>query len=111
MTPKRAGECTKCDKLVFDIVAEVDGNRRTGRAHDDAMRLSFLLMRGSRMDLTFCKACADGLTPADFPHIWKRVMFSWIDQTGPDHPNVKEQKDNNIIGLLGSKTWKELGYA
>lgn len=106
MNPKLLGSCTKCDAEVFDIV-ERDIDRlpkRVGAAHDDAIRVNFLMLDGSRMDLTFCQPCADGLIADDLQWIWRRVMKSWP----ADHPWTKTQTENGLLAILNKKPWKEV---
>jgi hypothetical protein len=109
MKPKVAGCCTKCDAEVFDVVTRDPETRlptKIGAAHDDAVRVTFILVSGSKMDLTFCQHCADGLEPADFAHIWRRVMLSWVNESSKDHPHVKSQTANGIVGLSHKQRWK-----
>lgn len=110
MSPKLIGCCTCCDREVFDV-ARRDADRRpieTGAAHEDAMRVKFVLVDGKTMDLTFCEPCASSLTSAQFPHIWQRVMVSWIAESGADHPTVKGNASNGILGIFAMKHWKEV---
>lgn len=110
MTPKLIGCCSKCDAEVFDIVKRDEDRKpiQVGPAHDDAVRVTFRLAAGPYMDLTFCKPCSDGLTPDDYPFLWQRVMLSWVDQTGSEHPWPKSQVDNTILGLTHRQLWKEI---
>ena len=111
MSPKILGACTRCDKNVFEVVRTDTQTRlplELGAAHDDAMRVTFILVNGTRMDLTFCADCASTLVPAEFPHIWQRVMLSWISESGADHPAVKANVANGILGIVGMKPWKEV---
>lgn len=110
MTPKTAGCCTKCDKPVFDVVAydtKTQKPTRMGAAHDNAMRTTFMLLNGSRMDLTFCADCESKLTAADYPGLWRRVMVSWIAED-PAHPWPKSQVNNGIAARLASKPFREV---
>lgn len=116
MKPKMIGCCTKCDVEVANVVERDSEGRpkRIGPLPDDrrvwfdnAMRANFALANGSRMDLTFCAECANGLTPHDLPHIWGRVKDSWAVET-PDHPWPKTQRDNCILALLNVKPWLEV---
>jgi hypothetical protein len=109
MKPKLLGCCTKCDAEVFDVAARDEARIpiRLGAPHEDAMRANFLLLSGSRMDLTFCKHCIDGVTADDYRHIWSRVVEAWHNST-PGHDWTHTQKDNMILALLHVKPWKEV---
>jgi hypothetical protein len=110
MTAKVAGCCSKCDLEVF-AVRQRDKKTglpvRLGAPSDDAMRLTFLLMDGSRMDLTFCRDCASNLAPTDLAALWRRVMESWVHES-PSHQWPRTQVNNGIVALLGAKAWKEV---
>jgi hypothetical protein len=111
MKPKLTGCCSRCDVEVFDVVTrdpETRHPKRLGRAHEDAMRVSFLLVNGSRMDLTFCAACANELQPADYPALWTRVMVSWVAEGQQDNEWAKSQVNNGIVGLLHQQPWREV---
>lgn len=80
---------------------------RLGRATELAVRATFLLANGTRMDLTLCRDCGASLTPDDFSPLWQRVMASWIAES-PGHDWPKTQVDNAIVALLGTKSWLEV---
>lgn len=109
MTPKLSGCCTKCDTQVYDVVSHNEKGEpiRIGGPSDDAVRVNFRLVNGSSMDLTFCRDCAAGLQPHDYPFLWQRVMLSWEVST-PGHPNQKEQSNNGILALNYAQPWKEV---
>lgn len=111
MQPKLIGCCSTCDAEVFEIMRRDPDTRaptKVGGPTDDAMRATFLLADGSKMDLTFCRECASTLEPAVFSTLWRRVLASWIAQSGVDHPWVKEQPSNGIMGLLHVVAWEDL---
>ena len=108
-TPKVIGACTVCDKPVFEVKTIDPGTARSRQVLDpleDAWRLRFVLKSGTQMDLTFCAVCQEQLTPAQYPLLWSRVMRSWVAEGGANHPNVKEQASNTILGLLRRTPWK-----
>ncbi len=110
MTPKLIGCCSSdgCDKEVFEIVrrdSTASQPLKVGPATEDAVRATFLLVDGSKMDLTFCRECADKLEPTVFPMLWQRCMLSWIKQSGVKHTWVAEQRKNGIMGLLRTQPW------
>lgn len=110
MKPKLIGCCTKCDEEVFEIVRRDPETRvpvQIGAPLETAMRANFVMADGSRMDLTFCRKCSDGLTPEDLPHIWNRVVSAWEHQS-PGHAWTKTQRDNGLLMLLNVKPWKEV---
>jgi len=109
--PKLMGCCTCCDKLVFNVTRRDPDTRepiQLGAPLDDAVRTTFLLASGSMMDLTFCRKCNSALSPEKFYELWKRVLISWITQSGSDHEWVKTQTENGIVGMLHSVDWKDL---
>jgi hypothetical protein len=110
MKPKISGACTKCDLEVFEVV-ERDEQRlpiKLGLPLDDAVRVTFRLMKGSAMDLTFCRHCAEGLDALDYPHLWNRVMTSWEAQS-PGHPGgAKGHIDDGIVSIDRKQLWKEV---
>lgn len=111
MNPKLTGCCTKCDVEVFDVVARDPKTRipvQLGAPLENAVRATFILLDGSRMDLTFCESCSAGLEPSEFPWLWKRVLVSWIAESGASHPCVKEQATNAILARTYSKPWREV---
>lgn len=110
MSPKLTGCCTKCDTEVFNIIRRNPETRvpvAVSTPLDNAVRLTFVLVDGTRMDLTFCTTCADGLDPREYSFLWRRVMHSWNAES-PDHPWTKTQVDNGILGLVARKSWKEV---
>lgn len=110
MKPKIAGACTKCDEIVFEVVERNEDRIPTklGPPLENAVRVTFRLMKGSAMDLTFCRHCAEGLDAMDYPHIWRRVMDSWEAQS-PGHPGgAPGHADNGIVGLDRKQLWKEV---
>lgn len=107
MTPKLAGACSKCDVDVFKIVEHEPKPRKLGPPFENAMRATFQLVDGTKMDLTFCKDCVDSLQPHDFPFLWQRVMLTWETET-PGHQNQKTHADNGILGLAHVVPWKDV---
>lgn len=111
MNPKFIGCCSKCDKEVFKVERRNPETRApvtVSTPYEDAERLTFVLVDGTRMDLTFCTACADSLQPGEFPFLWQRVMASWVAESGADHPWLKSQRDNGILGFIARKRFKEI---
>lgn len=113
MKPKLAGCCSKCDAEVFEVSVRDPETREPKRAGlgsplENAVRATFVLMNGSRMDLTFCAACMDELTPADYAALWRRVVVSWVHETSEDPSWVRSQVDNGIAGLLHKQPWREV---
>lgn len=110
-TPKLNGCCTLCDKEVFEVVRRDPETRapiQVGKPLENAMRLTFVLADGTKMDLTFCAECLPNLLPGSYQFLWKRVLASWVAQSGADHPFVKTQGSNAILGLLNQRRWLEV---
>lgn len=111
MSPKIIGCCSKCDVEVFDIEKRDPETRlptQTGAPHANAVRSTFVLMDGTKMDLTFCAECNAGLTPQDYPWLWQRVLASWIAESSTSHPCVKQQAPNGIFALSYSQPWRDV---
>lgn len=111
MKPKLTGCCSKCDAEVFEITErfpETRAPKRVGKPFENAVRATFVLMNGSKMDLTFCAACMDELTPADYGALWQRVMVSWAHEKSGGPSWVRSQVDNGIAGLLYRQPWREV---
>lgn len=116
---KIAGHCTTCNCECFHIV-ERNGEderrpgepKRVGKPHDDTVRITFLLINGSRMDLTFCGHCANSITPSDYTPIWQKVMRSWtreIEEKGVEIPAwFQKQYENGLLSEMGRQLVKDL---
>ena len=88
---KKPGCCTLCDAEVFPI------SRRYARdhvlqsepmgvgwpPHEGTRRVQFVLLDGSRMDLTFCASCET--TPENLPRIWRKTVTAMVRSTQPAH--------------------------
>lgn len=111
MNSKIAGCCSICDIEVFDVIRrdpETRAPRELGAPHDDACRTTFLLINGSQMSLTMCDDCMKTLTPKQYPILWRRVLLSWILESGKDHPFLKTQQDNGISAVMHTEKWSQL---
>lgn len=108
MNEKKVGCCTLCDTPVFEIVQRFDPPlsepKAIGPPTDRAYKVSFVLMDGSIMYLTFCDLC----TPTKFPEIWGKVLRSWGRELDDDYRELvgakrmtKEQRQVNEAWLLG----------
>ena len=100
---KQVGCCTKCGTEVFEIVeCFPDGHplagepRRVGRMLLHGLQIEFQLSDGSLMPLAFCRGCADGLTPEDYPGIWDTVVQAWERTIGDEYRVA-----------VGAKPWTE----
>jgi hypothetical protein len=45
---------------------------------NDSKRITFLLYDGTRTDMTFCRACAEVLTPDLYVPLWQKNLRSWM---------------------------------
>ncbi len=110
MKRKITGCCSRCDAEVFEVL-ERDAERmpkRIGAPLENAVRVTFVMVDGTLMDLTFCRECADALTPEELQWLWRRVVKSWIDQSGADHPWLKTQAANGLLAVHHARPWKEV---
>lgn len=108
MNPKVAGLCSKCDAEVYEVRQRDPRTglpQRLGAPMPNAHRVTFLLMNGSQMDLTFCHDCVTALEPTQFPWLWQRVMVSWAAEHRSEW--AKTQLNNGIVGLLGMRPVRE----
>jgi hypothetical protein len=113
---KVVGCCSTCDKEVFEIIERFPPDsvlagkpRRLGPPNEDAMRLEFVLASGESMDLTFCKACAEGLSNEDYAELWQKVMRSWAAELGELRPDwFVKMGDSGILGEVGRRSWPEV---
>ena len=116
---KIAGACTLCDKPCFEVMQVYEAHerlpgepKRLGPPFEDAARVTFLLMDGSKMSLTFCEACAVALAPEQYIDIWRKVLRSWMREiVGNEarHMNwFPPQFANSLLCELGREPWKEL---
>ena len=110
---KKPCACTCCDAECFESLARWDEGetragqiKRAGPPLRGSMRVVFELYDGSTCDMTFCHACAEKLSPADYPAIWKKVINSWIATMNEVKPEWgKQQQDNGILIELSRKPW------
>lgn len=112
-----SGSCIRCGEMCFEVLAVWGGNerypgepKRLGPANPDATRISFVLMDGTRADLTFCGKCSEVLTPADYTPIWRKVIRGW-NREMKDAPRPKwyrEAFNNGLLGEMGRVKWRAL---
>lgn len=116
---KIAGHCTTCDAECFEIIERWGEHerrpgepKRIGAPLDGATRITFLLVDGSRMDLTFCKDCAAGLTDDSYSSIWQKVLRSWtreLEEKGDEPPEwFTKQYENGLLSEMGRHLVKDL---
>lgn len=105
MLPKLNGCCSKCDTEVFEIKTRYEDGRpkQTGAPLDNGVRVGFLMVNGSVMDLTFCQSCIDSLQPSDYLPLWHRVLLSWGKGEW-----ATSQADNGLSGILYRTPWKDV---
>ena len=90
---KTLGHCTLCDKEVFEIIRRYPSYLPNGSDHPyanepmkvgkplpDAKRVSFVLLDGSRCDLTFCSTCE----PGKLSDMWKLCIDATIKAALPE---------------------------
>ena len=90
---QHAGCCAKCNEPCFEI-RQVWGPeerypgepKRLGFPVPGAVRVSFVLMDGSRADMTFCGDCNGDLTDEDRVEIWRRVLRGWKREMDTSDP-------------------------
>lgn len=117
---KIIGHCTLCDGECFDILERYAAGerrpgepKRIGQPHDGATRITFLLLDGSRMDLTFCAACTSRLTTESYTPIWRKVIRSWtreFEEKGTaDRPRwFNKQFENGLLSEMSRTPMKDV---
>ena len=118
---KIAGHCTLCHCECFNIIERYSSDerrpgepKRIGLPHDGTTRITFLLIDGTRMDLTFCAECANNITVDDYTAIWQKVIRSWtreFEEKGtPDRPEwFNKQFENGMLSEMDRVLVKDLG--
>lgn len=114
---KIAGCCTLCDDHCFEVVTTWDAHerypgepKRLGAVIGDATLVSFMLLDGSRADLTFCAGCAESLASPQYVDIWRKVCRSWrreMQVSGAPVPDwYYQQYNNGILSEMGRELWR-----
>lgn len=114
--PKITGHCSRCNKRVFDVLSVFEPHelypgepKQIGAPEDDAVRVTFLLHDGARMQLTFCEACAESLALEDYAAIWDRVVVSWGRETQGEIPDwMEKQLSNGLLCMMARESWKKV---
>ena len=113
---KISGCCTLCDAPCFEVMQVYEAHernpgepKRLGPAMDGAMRVSFMLLDGTKADMTFCGECAANLSAEHYIEIWRKVMRSWRREMSEPYPDwFNRSFANGIAAEMGRATWKEI---
>ena len=113
---KISGCCTVCDKPCFDIRARFAEHelypgepKQIGRPNDDALKISFFLLDGTIMHLTFCGKCAESLSQEKYLDIWRKVIRSWERELKDETPSwYLDQFGNGLLVELGRRKWSQV---
>jgi len=118
---KIAGHCSQCDKPCFEVMQVYEAHERLpgepkklGPPRADALRITFMLMDGTKMSLTFCASCAKSLSPPHYTAIWRKVLRSWARElsekpVGERMPAwYRPQFASGLLCELGRKKWTEV---
>lgn len=115
MNHKIAGCCSLCDEPAFEVLARWDeGEKRAGEPKRlgtplaGATRVTFLLLDGTRTDMTFCEACAASLAPEQYPKLWRKNLAGYLREQNGNPEKFKHEFANAILAELGRILWKEL---
>ena len=114
---KIAGCCTLCDDPCFEVVTKWEAHerypgepKRLGSVIGDATLISFMLLDGTKADLTFCAGCADSLDSPQYVEIWRKVCRSWrreMQVSGAPVPDwYWESLNNGILSEMGRELWR-----
>lgn len=113
---KIAGHCTTCDARCFDVMQVFEKHelypgepRRLGAPTADAVRVAFMLMDGTKTDLTFCGECAAALNEDQYLEIWRKNMRSWKRELKGETPDwFRPQFHNGLLCEMGRRQWTEI---
>lgn len=119
---QKAGFCHRCNENpCFEVLALWADNerypgepKRLGPTYEDAVRVTFMLIDGTRADLQICGACKESLSADDYPLMWQRILRSWKREIDLD-TNPSEQKrawfvtqfSNGLLAEMGRRSLKE----
>jgi hypothetical protein len=128
---KKLGCCSLCDREVFDSAERYPHDhalasqiRSPGAPAREARRVTFLLMDGSRCDMTFCSKCDP--IPRAFVQIWEKVCRTMAGELDPDYrvaigagaldPAQRKVSEENLlrlfnnppVGVLYEQPWSEV---
>lgn len=116
VSPKITGHCSLCDKRVFDVLSVFEAHeiypgepKQIGAPTNEAVRMTFLLWDGCKMQLTFCADCADRLTTENYGYLWQRVVVSWVRELREDRPDwFMNQLNNGLLCTIGRESWQKI---
>lgn len=119
---KISGCCSSCDKPCFEVIQIWGENerypgepKRLGKPLEGAVRIAFMLLDGSKCDMTFCASCAEALTHEQYTELWRKVIRSWereMSVTKPGEPRpdwFNKQFSNGLLSEMGRTPWQEIG--
>lgn len=117
---KIVGSCTKCDARCYEVTAmqgEADmypgEPKQIGAPLEGAVRITFMLMDGTKTFLTFCERCAAELDHESYPEIWKKNIRSWMRELArkPENERMPEwftrQFSNGLLCEMRRQLCKE----
>jgi hypothetical protein len=117
---QKAGYCMRCNDVPCYEVQTLwtEGERYPGEpkrlgAPAEGVKVSFILMDGSRADMQICERCEPELSPADYPEMWARALRSWkreMDFTPSKQKTAwwESQFANGILAEMGRRNLKDL---
>lgn len=84
---KQPGLCTLCATPCFEVRLRYDDKfrhlngriRALGKPLPNAWKVTLLLLDGSRMDLTVCETCVNGVE-SKVPELWGNVLESYREE-------------------------------
>jgi hypothetical protein len=115
-----AGHCVICTARCFEVLAVHEEHerlpgepKRLGPPEPGAVRITFLLLDGTRAMLTFCAECAENPITEHYELIWRKVLRCWIrelsekpdDERNPDW--FTPQFANGLLCEQGRQPWTE----
>lgn len=114
-----AGHCMHCDapcwevKQVWTAGERYPGEpKRLGKLVTDAVRVSFMLLDGNRIDVTLCADCGESFNPEHYVSLWSKIQRSWHREmtamNKPIHDWFWKSFDNLILAEMGRVKWREL---
>ena len=114
---KIAGCCSLCDEPCFEVMQRWDAGdkragepKRLGAPNEDAVRVTFLLIRGSRADFTFCGRCAATLSPEQYTLLWRRNLAGYLREQDGKTEKFKDEFANGLLCEMGRRSWMEIAH-
>lgn len=118
---KISGHCTLCEARCFDVLAVYEAHERLpgepkqlGPPVEGAVRVTFMLIDGTKTALTFCAECAKHLPNDLYLQIWRKNIRSWLRELAEKPEGERNpawfiaQFGNGLLCEMGRELWIDL---